>query len=46
MGASVPNLLNLPECRIITVDDTDDAYHIAVETLTVPTMCPHVQFFT
>lgn len=41
IGAPVPNLLNLPEYRIITVDETDDAYHIAAETLTMPTRCPH-----
>jgi transposase len=31
----------LPDYRIITVDETDDAYHIAAETLVIPTMCPH-----
>ena len=41
MATSVPNLLNLPDYRIITVDETDDAYHIAAETLLAPMMCPH-----
>ncbi|MHB1612038.1 MAG: ISL3 family transposase [Sulfobacillus sp.] len=41
MAVPVPNLLNLPDYRIITVDETDDAYHIAAETLVAPTICPH-----
>ncbi len=41
MAAPVPNLLNLPDYRIITVDETDDAYHIAAETLVAPRMCSH-----
>ena len=41
MATSVPNLLNLPDYRIITVDETDDAYHIAAETLAEPLSCPH-----
>jgi transposase len=38
---AVPNLLNLSGYRIITVDETDDAYHIAAETLVEPLSCPH-----
>lgn len=41
MAAPVPNLLNLPDYRIIAVDETDDAYHIAAETLVAPRMCSH-----
>ena len=33
--------LNLPDYRDIAVDETDDAYHIAAETLVAPTMCSH-----
>ena len=37
----VPNLLNLPGYRILTVEETGDAYHIAAETIAPPTSCPH-----
>ena len=43
IAVPVPNLLNLPDYRIITVDETDDAYHIAAETLVDPTMCSHCE---
>ncbi len=41
MPTPVPNLMNLPGYRIIAVEETDDAYHIAAETPTASTMCPH-----
>ncbi|HBQ95694.1 MAG TPA: hypothetical protein DD856_12285, partial [Sulfobacillus sp.] len=41
IAAPVPNLLNLPGYRILKVDETDDAYHIAAETQVAPTICPH-----
>ncbi len=41
IAAPVPNMLNLPGYHILTVEETEEAYHIAAETITPPTSCPH-----
>lgn len=35
------NILNLPEYNVLTVQETDDAYRIEVETVNPPSFCPH-----
>ena len=36
-----PNILNLPEYRVLQVDDTGPDYHIRAETILPPTTCNH-----
>jgi transposase len=37
------NILNLPCCKVLGVQENEHGYHIDVETLESPTSCPHCQ---
>jgi transposase len=37
------NILNLPQYRVLRVEETDHDYHITAETIGVTSACPHCQ---